>query len=300
MILLTGITGKSGSWFFKNLIDEKTKFEKTTFRAVVRKTSKLEPIKNSGLNIEQVFGDLENQEFANQITDGVSTILHIAGIGKSLNLVKAAVKNNVKRIILVHTTGIYSKFKSASSEYLEIEKQIKEITKDIDIDLTILRPTMIYGRSTDRNVIIFIKLVDKLRIFPVINKAQYLLQPVHESDLGKAYFQVLTNPEATKNKNYNLSGKEPILLIDMLKIIGQYLGKKNLFISIPFFLAYFGSYFCYIVSLKKFDYREKVQRLVESRDFSHQEASRDFGYSPMGFKEGVKKEVEEYLEKKKK
>lgn len=298
MILITGITGKSGSWFLKELIQKQNEFKDKKFRVVLRKSSDHSLINNNELNIEKVYGDLENDQFASKVTENIDTILHIAGIGKSLNLVKAAIKNNVNRLILVHTTGIYSKFKIASYEYLEIEKKIDKLLENTNIDLSILRPTMIYGRKTDRNVIIFIKLVDKLRIFPVINKAQYLLQPVHESDLGKAYFQVLVNPEKTKNKNYNLSGKEPILLIDMLKIIGKYLGKKNYFISVPFWLAYYGSIFCYYISLKRFNYVEKVQRLVESRAFSHEEASQDFGYSPIGFEEGVKSEVQEYLNSK--
>ena len=160
--------------------------------------------------------------------------------------------------------------------------------------MTILRPTMIYGRTSDRNVIVFIKMVDKLRFFPVVNHAKYLLQPVHAKDLGNAYYQVLVNASVTRNKNYILSGKEAILLIDMLKIIGDYLEKKNTFISIPFPIAYIGAYCLYILTIGKVDYREKVQRLVEPRVFSYREASLDFGYSPMSFKEGVKDEIIEY------
>ena len=46
------------------------------------------------------------------------------------------------------------------------------------------------------------------------------------------------------------------------------------------------------------DIREKVQRLVEPRAFSHSEATKDFGYNPLNFEEGVKPEIEEYIKKK--
>ena len=294
MILVTGITGKSGTWFLKRLINQKEKVRDTKFRVTVRNNSDVKLIDSSGLQIEKVFGDLHNDSFVEKSMKNISTVLHIAGIQSSLNIVKAALKNNTKRLILVHTTGIYSKYRGASAKYIEIERQIENLISNRNIDMTILRPTMIYGRNTDNNVIVFIKMVDKLKLFPVVNHARFLLQPVHEKDLGDAYYQVLINESVTKNKNYILSGKEPILLIDMLKIIGEYLQKKNTFVSIPFQVAYIGAFGIYLLTFGKVDYREKVQRLVEPRAFDYKEASLDFGYSPMSFKEGVKDEINQY------
>ena len=298
MILVTGITGKSGTWFLKRLIREKEGLKNTKLRVVVRNTSNVELIDRSGLPIEKVYGDLHDASFAEEAMKNVSTVFHIAGIHTSLNVVKAAINRNVKRLILVHTTGIYSKYKSASHHYIETERQIEEMVASRNMDVTILRPTMIYGSVSDNNVIIFIKMVDKLKLFPVINHAKYSLQPVHEKDLGEAYYQVLFNAEKTRNKNYILSGKEPVLLIDMLKTIGFYLGKKNTFISIPFPVAYVGACFLYGLTAGRVDFRERVQRMVEPRTFPHNEASEDFGFSPVGFKEGVKKEIDEYILKK--
>lgn len=36
-------------------------------------------------------------------------------------------------------------------------------------------------------------MVDKLRLFPVIDQGKSLLQPVNGFDLGKAYYQVLAS-----------------------------------------------------------------------------------------------------------
>jgi nucleoside-diphosphate-sugar epimerase len=295
MILVTGITGKTGRWFFERLIREKSSLWDEEFRLIIRNKAKADLFYSDNLLIEKVFGDLGDEKFVDSIMKNVRTILHIAGIHASLNIVKAAVENNIKRIILVHTTGIYSKYKSASKEYLLIEHEINDLIEDKDIALTILRPTMIYGSVNDNNIVFFIKMVDKLRIFPIVNHANYLLQPVHEKDLGEAYYHVLKNEELTKNKNYNLSGKNPILLIDILKTIGDYLGRKNIFVSIPFPVAYIGGWIIYIISIGKIDYREKIQRLVEPRVFDHGEATKDFCFSPIGFEEGVKKEIEQYL-----
>ena len=121
------------------------------------------------------------------------------------------------------------------------------------------------------------------------------MQPVWCGDLGKAYYQVLMNPKTAIKRNYNLSGGRPIMLLDMFKVMAKYLGVKNTFISVPFSVAYGLAWILYILTIRKKDYREKVQRLVEPRTFDHSDATRDFGYNPVTFEEGVKCEVEEYL-----
>ncbi len=223
----------------------------------------------------------------------VDTILHIAAITLSKYIVDAAVKCHVRRLICVHTTGIYSKYKEAGEEYRHIDGYVEQQCRENNIGLTILRPTMIYGNISDNNVVQFIKMVDRLPVMPVVNGARYGLQPVHYMDLSEAYYQVLMN-ENTANHNYTLSGGEPILLRDMLSEIGKCLGKKVRFVSCPFPIAYAGACFLYFVTLKKKDYREKVQRLCEPRVYPHDDAKRDFGYTPRIFQVGIVDEVKEY------
>ena len=167
--------------------------------------------------------------------------------------------------------------------------------KGKDVAKTILRPTMIYGTINDGNVAVFMKMVYKLRLMPVVNHALYELQPVWCGDLGKAYYLVLTHPEKTMNKNYNLSGGAPILLIEMFRVMAKLMGVTNLYINVPFWIAYPGAWAFYVMSFGKIDFREKVQRLVEPRVFSHKKASEDFGYDPVTFEEGIVSEIEDYL-----
>ena len=300
MTLVTGITGKTGKWFLDHLIKSHENIDGCKkFRFIIRKSSKIELKNNGDLEFEKFYGDLEDESFLTDAMKGVETVLHIAGIHLSEKVVKAALNNEVKWMILVHTTGIYSKYKSACSEYIKTENNISKMVDNSNVAMTILRPTMVYGSIKDQNLIIFIKMVDKLRFFPIVNNAKYPLQPLHEKDLGIAYFLVLQNEKITKNNNYDLSGKDPIFLIDMLKIIGDNLEKKTHFISIPFSIAYLCAYIVFLISFTKVDYREKVQRLIEPRAYPHKKASDDFDFSPVSFEEGIKPEVKDYLENKK-
>jgi len=298
-VVITGLTGKSGKWMLQRMVKENNTLAEYKFRIAVRQSSDIKAFNNVPLNIELITGDLKDEKYLEKLCEGADTLFHIAGIDKSLLLVEVAIEMGISRIVLVHTTGIYSKYKEAGSLYRQIEQEISKMVKDRAISLTILRPTMIYGNLNDGNISVFIKMVDKFGIFPVVDHATYALQPVWAKDLGEAYYRVLTSPLITKNKNYILSGGQEILLIDMLKVIEKYLGKKNIYFSVPFSVAYAGACCLYGLTLGKCDFREKVKRLVEPRVFSYQDAKNDFDYNPVAFAHGVKEEVEEYLRHKK-
>ena len=142
---------------------------------------------------------------------------------------------------------------------------------------------------------IFIKMVDKLRIFPLIDYGKNLLQPVNGKDLGKAYFQLLVNKNIITG-DYILSGKDPISMLDMMRLISNYLGKKTIFFNIPLSAGVFLAQLFKLVTFNKFDFIERVQRMGEDRSFSYADAFRDFGYDPMPFSEGLKVEVKQYLD----
>jgi uncharacterized protein YbjT (DUF2867 family) len=296
MLLVTGITGHTGGYFLQELINNKYE---GPIRCIVRETSNTSLLDNSELNIEKVFGDLDDLDFIGRVMNGVDTVLHIYNIHHSPMIVQAAINQRVKRAILVHTTGIYSEFKYASEGYKKVEQKIKELKSDprCPTKITILRPSMIYGDLCDRNMSKFIKMVDKLKIMPVIGGGNSLIQPVNARDLGKAFFTVLMSPENSGGEAYDLSGERPIRMIDAFKIISKELNKKTVFISLPLGLGVLMARVLKTLSLGKIDYVERVERMGENRNYSHDKATRDFGYNPITFERGIQIEVKEYLDK---
>ncbi len=295
--VLTGVTGKSGRYTIERLIERKAELDECQFRAIVRSKEKAAFIEESGLNIELCVGSIDDEALLLNTMSGADTLLHIVGIHTSSRVVDIAIRSGIRRIIVVHTTGVYSKYKSASAEYEQIDETITRMCNETGVALSILRPTMIYGGLDDENVVKFIAMMDRLPAMPVVSGARFALQPVHRRDLGRSYADVLLS-ETTIGKDYVLSGKEPIDLRDMLSIIAKYLDKPARFISFPYWFAIAGAWGLYLLSITKIDYREKVQRLVEPRAYSHDEATNDFGYSPLSFQDGVQGEVEAYLDRK--
>ena len=299
ILAVTGATGpKSGSAFLRKLEENEPSLRlmfPDGVRLLVRHKEKLKGLAKSPLKAEVCQGDLKDGEFLGKALSGVDTLVHIAGIQLSEKIADYAALAHVRRLILVHTTGIYSKYKAAGEGYRKIDEYVYKKCRDNGIVLTILRPTMIYGNITDRNIVKFIGMVDKLPVMPLVNGGRYKLQPVHYEDLADAYYRVLMHEGLTANIDFDLSGGEEIELREMLSVIGSELGKKVRFVSCPFAIAYAGAVMIYLLSLTKVDMREKVQRLCEMRVYSHEAATKAFGYSPRTFRDGIRGEVREYL-----
>lgn len=296
MLLVTGITGHTGKYFLQELMENNYKGK---IRCLVRESSDTSLLDSSELNIEKVVGDLKDKSFINTVTCDVETVLHIYNIHHSPMIVQSSIENNVKRVILVHTTGIYSQFKEAAQKYNKIEEKVFNLSSDSNCPtkVTILRPTMIYGDICDSNMSKFIKMIDKLRVIPVIDNGKSLIQPVNARDLGKAYFTVLMNPDKTQGKSYDLSGERPLKMIEVLQIISDNLHKKTLFISVPLDLGVFFARVAKVATIGKIDYVEKVQRMAENRSFIHINAKKDFNFTPITFENGIKLEISQYMKR---
>ena len=91
-------------------------------------------------------------------------------------------------------------------------------------------------------------------------------------------------------KIYNVAGKSPIKLIDILKLIATALEKKRLFIKIPFGLALCAGYLGEKIPNGLINV-EKILRLKEDKVFDYSDAVNDLGFSPISFEEGINHEI---------
>ena len=291
VLAVTGITGHSGSFFLQQLIDNK--FE-GTLRCMVRETSNTKKLDESGLKVEKVIGSTKNADDMLRLVSGADTIMHISGIWETpLLLAAVEIAGGNPHIVLVHTSGIYSKHKMACEVYKNIEDGMAEQMQRMNI--TILRPTMIFGDMKDHNISKFICMVDKFPVMPQIDGGHAPVQPVNARDLGQAYYKACMH-EKLPEKEYIVSGERAVSIRELCSLIGQFLGKKTRFISCPMWLGVFGAeVVCFLRGQKNKLLVEKVLRLGEDRSFSHESATRDFGYEPEKFEIGLKREVEEYI-----
>ena len=291
LLAVTGITGHSGGFFLRQLIDNQ--FD-GTLRVLVRKSSNTAALDASGLRVEKVVGTAQEDEALRALVRGADTVVHISGIRDTLRLLSAIeAEGGVGHLVLVHTSGIFSRHKMASAEYKQIEGAMQPYL-DRGMNVTILRPTMIFGDIRDHNVSKFIRMVDRLPVMPMIDRGLAPVQPVNARDLGQAYYKAAMH-ERLPEREYICSGEKPVSVRRLCELIGEDLGKKVRFVFVPMPIGVAGAWLVKVLTLGKKDYVEKVLRLGEDRSFSHEAAARDFGYEPEPFELGLKREVEEYM-----
>ncbi len=280
MLLITGITGLTGRFLLGCL--REAGYD-GPIRCLVREQSDVSWIRDN--NVDLYIGDVSNVQSLKSAIIGASSVIHLVNICYSSQVMQACYSANVSRIIIVSTTGIFSKFREYSGKYRQIEKNI--ITSDLQY--TIIRPTMIYGNERDKNIHKLVRIVNRYPMVPVAGNGQGLMQPIYARDLGDVIAAAYLKP-ISKGKVYNVAGKQPIKYIDILKLIATAVGKKRIFVHIPYAMAVLAGHVGQIVPNGLINI-EKIRRLQEDKVFDYSKAAADLGFRPISFDEGIRLEI---------
>jgi nucleoside-diphosphate-sugar epimerase len=217
-----------------------------------------------------------------------ATIIHLVQLRQvptMLDCLKQA--NYAPRLIIIGTTGVYSRYNIYSQEYQEAEAVLSRYRGAY----CLLRPTMIYGSHRDKNLHKLIKFCDRYGCFPVFGSGQSLLQPVHADDLAQALLAVFLNPEI--RGAYDLSGATVVTFMELLSLVEKLLSKSVRPLRIPYKLGLWSASVAEtILGAKTPVRREQILRLQEDKAFSHVAASQAFGYAPRSLEAGLAEEVE--------
>jgi uncharacterized protein YbjT (DUF2867 family) len=281
-ILVTGATGFTGSRVVPLLLDNRY-----NVRCFVRETSDRSPL--SSLQVEWAEGDLSNPQALTSALRGVDALVNIAslGFGHAEDIITSAKEAGVKRAIFISTTAIFTQLNAGSkSVRLAAENAIQAS----GLDYTILRPTMIYGSPRDRNMWRLIRLLRLSPIMPIFGDGESLQQPIFVDDVAQAVLLALQN-NITIRKSYNIAGKDPLTYNQAIDVVASALGKRIWKMHLPYLPIVRALQFTERMRLRLPIKAEQVQRLNENKAFSYEDAQKDFGFSPRGFREGINIEV---------
>jgi nucleoside-diphosphate-sugar epimerase len=235
------------------------------------------------------YADLkEPQSLAEQLR-GCRALLNVAsiGFGAAPAILQACHSAGVSRAVFVSTTAIFTQLNAGSKTVRQVAEAAILAS---GLECTILRPTMIYGTPGDRNMIRLVQWINRWPVLPVFGNGRSLQQPVHVTDVAWAVVHALESP-ATIDRQFNISGAEPLTYNEVVRITSQALGRRSrrLHISaqITVGLLDLMERLGIILPIKS----EQIRRLNEDKAFSHAEAQETFGYAPINFKEGIRNEV---------
>jgi len=284
MILITGFTGNTGSIVLGKLLENN---EHSKIIGISRDNGYANKY---GMNIENIA--LENSKDLKSIFDKypITKIIHIANIRYSPIIMELADQYNIDKVVLVHTTGVYSKYRNYSSLYKEIEQKILNNSYK-NTNYVILRPTMIYGNERDHNMHKLIKFLNKFSLFPVFGDGSALMQPVHVEDLADAIYLAHNQPDIN-NEGFDLSGGSVVEYKKVLSLIANGLNKKVLFLYIPMKLAILCAKIYNRLFKRTIITVEQVERLQEDKAYPNDKARKLLGWTPRKFEEGIRQEIE--------
>ena len=235
------------------------------------------------------FADLtDTHQLAEQLR-GCRALLNVAsiGFGAAPAILQACHSAGLRRAVFVSTTAIFTQLNAGSKT---IRQAAEAAILASGLETTILRPTMIYGTPEDRNMIRLVQWINRWPVLPMFGNGRSLQQPVHVTDVAWAVVQSLES-QATIQRQFNISGAEPLTYNEVVRAIVQALGRRSLRLYIPAQL---------MVGLLDVTERlgvnlpikaEQIRRLNEDKAFSHAEAREAFGYVPIAFEEGIRNEV---------
>ena len=244
-IAVTGATGFIGRYIVDKLLEQGAHVV-----GVVRNPDRVPELKDKGVELRKA--DLSNVSQLVEGFKGVDAVVANAALFKALNTnwqahnqanihgvqnaLDAMHQAGVKRLIHISSMAVYSggpekiitelrrQFNEQSKKrpwtVYSISKALSEqlawrLAKEYQIEMTALRPGIVYG-AHDENFTLFLKKLFSGAIG--VNLIGPAVTMVYAGDVGKAVVLALENNEKSIGKAYNLVGDKPIKISEIKKI----------------------------------------------------------------------------------
>lgn len=142
-------------------------------------------------------------------------------------LARACASTGVRRVLHVSALGVAA---DAPSHYLRSKAAGEAALRAADLELTILRPSVIFG-AHDRFLNLFARLQALAPIVPLAGAAS-TYQPVWVEDVAEALLRCLLDP-ATIGKTYECAGPRVLTLAELVRLAGRWSGHERPVIPVP-------------------------------------------------------------------
>lgn len=159
------------------------------------------------------------------------TFTHDMAVANTKILFDAARQAGVRKIVHVSITNPDAK---SHLEYFSGKGELEEALINSGVSYSILRPTVLFGKED----ILINNIAWMLRRFPmfgVFGDGQYRLQPIYVDDLAKL---AVEQGALTENTIVDAIGAETYTYRELVKTIGEIIGKSRPIMSIPPELGY--------------------------------------------------------------
>jgi nucleoside-diphosphate-sugar epimerase len=317
--LVTGATGFTGGHLARSLAATRP------VRALVR-----DPARGAGLaasGIEIVRGDLRDASALNAAVKGIDVVYHVAALYRAAGvraetyrainrtavgqLVEAAASAGVRRVVHCSTVGVHGNVDHPPANEdaplkpgdiyqvtkLEGEQLAREAAVRCGIELTIVRPSGIYGPGDRRLLKLFRNVV---RRFPVLGSGRIYYHLTYIDDLVEG-FRLCGEHRRAAGRTYILAGGEVTTLMDVMTLIAEAAGVRPPTLHLPVWPFWLAGAACEAIcaplGIEPPVYRRRVDFFTKNRAFDITRARTEVGYEPrVGLPEGIRRTLGWYRE----
>ena len=294
-------------------------------RVLVRDPARATALRDAGL--ELVTGDLRDASALRSAVQGVDVVYNIAAIYRSAGvpaeeyrainrtavgrLVEAASAAGVRRVVHCSTVGVHGDVEHPPANEdaplkpgdiyqvtkLEGEQLARETAGRSGIELTIVRPSGIYGPGDRRLFKLFKNVV---RGFPILGSGQIYYHLTYIDDLVEG-FRLCGEHPAAAGRTFILAGADVTTLADVMKMIAEAAGVRPPSVHLPVWPFWIAGAVCEAIcvplGIEPPIYRRRVDFFTKSRAFDITRARAEIGYTPrVGLREGIARTLTWYRE----
>jgi nucleoside-diphosphate-sugar epimerase len=278
----------------------------------------------AGISI--VKGDLRDPQALAAATAGVDVVYHIAAIYRQAGLsddtyravnatavrqiVEAAAHNGVKRVVHCSTVGVHGDVEHPPANEdaplkpgdvyqvtkLEGEQLARETAARVGVEVTIARPTGIYGPG-DRRLLKLFRGVARRR-WVTLGSGEIYYHLTFVDDLVEGFRLCGVHPAAA-NRTYILAGGEVTTLNELVARVAEGAGVPAPTRHLPVWPFWVAGAACEAVcgplGIEPPIYRRRVDFFTKSRAFDITRARTEIGYAPqVGLREGIRRTLDWY------
>ena len=189
-------------------------------------------------SIDRVPGDVMNADGLAPSMEGCSAVVHLVGIirerrARGVTFERLHTEATRNMLAVARAAGItrYAQMSAlgtgpgARARYQPPEWEAEEAVRASNLDWTIFRPSIIFGRG-DAFVSTLARAVQRLPVMPVLGDGRYRLQPVPVEQVAEGFARALRAPRSV-GQTYEVAGPAPYAFVDLLDEIGRAVGRPR-------------------------------------------------------------------------
>ena len=143
----------------------------------------------------------------------------------------SAKQYNVPYIVHISSSVLESE---ADDFYTQTKETQEKLVIDSGIHYCILRPTLMFGWFDRKHLGWLSRFMAKVPVFPIPSHGRFMRQPLYVGDFCNIIISAMH--KQPRNEIFNITGREKIDYVDIIKAIKKTLGLHTLILHIPYWL----------------------------------------------------------------